>query len=100
MNQEQLESLPYPMFETNWYERMLLRKALRMKGSFLCNRLKTGVLLFTSAYLRYKVVMSLCGWDHLEGYLYHQTKQTAIYQTEGYKLRNIWIRKLLAYKGE
>ena len=100
MNQEQLENLPYPMFKTNWYEKVLLRKALRMKGSFLCNRLKTGYLVFLSPYLRYKVVMSLCGWNHLEGYLYPQNKQPFIYETEGYKLRDIWIRKLLAYSPE
>lgn len=97
MNQEQLESLPYPMFKTNWYEKRILKKALKETNrQYLCNRIKYGVRPFFDTGLVEKVQA------HSEGHLaikLSTTVETA-HQIDTAELRDIWIRKLLAYKPE
>lgn len=103
MNQEEyfkdtyLESLPFPMFKTNWYEKRILKKALKETNSkYLCHRIKYGVRPFFDTGLVKKVQA------YSEGHLSIKLGTTVemTYQIDTYELRDIWIRKLLAYKPE
>jgi hypothetical protein len=100
MNQEQLESLPYPMFKTNWYEKRILKKALKDTSSrYLCCRIEFGVRPWFSGGLLKKIR------GHAEVHLgvkLHKTTEGALplSQLDSPELRNIWIRKLLAYSPE
>ena len=109
MNQEQLENLPYPMFETTKEEKEFLELAAtkHFDTPFLCVRLS---ILNASLELRNKAKESLKDYDILEYFLFGgadnygnlpKKQRDCIDSYEGmYKLRNIWIRKLLAYKPE
>jgi hypothetical protein len=102
MTEQELESLPYPMFKTNWYEKMLLRKALKIQSCFLCNRLSYIYLPILS--LKSKVLLSIGGgaYNSLNQYLHECGNSEFLLCSDltDCNLRNIWIRKLLTYKGE
>lgn len=98
MNKEQLESLPYPMFETNWYEKLILKSVLGVKDTkYLCIRVKRYSPFPFSGGLVRKISRSCCGLlDSVKGF-------PEIHGYDHYvsvEMRNIWIRKLLAYKPE
>ena len=97
MNQQDLENLPYPMFKTTWYEKRILRKALTEKNSkYLCHRIKYGVRPFFEARLVQKV------HDYSGGHLALKLSNILgmSYVIDTPELRDIWIKKLLDYKGE
>jgi phospholipid N-methyltransferase len=111
MNQEQLESLPYPIFETTEEEKETLKLALSPHFStfFLCVRLRS--LGFSeNRELVNKVRESLRDEEVLEYFLFGGADNYELLPSvqkayldnnnTAYELRNIWIRKLLAYKGE
>lgn len=103
MNQEQLESLPYPIFETTGEEKLILRDLIdNTNYAHLCTRV---------ADYRYKSISEACGeltrkiqgainFCHtLEHYLDPMPDDYSFCE-HGFELRNIWIRKLLAYNPE
>ena len=97
MTEPELENLPYPMFKTNWYEKRILNKALNETNStYLCHRIKYEVRPFFNTDLIEKV--QKCSEGQLASKL--ATTVEMMYQINTAELRNIWIRKLLAYKGE
>lgn len=109
MNQEQLESLPYPMFKTTGEEKEILKLATANNFSsfFLCIRLNR---LGAKRTLVEKVRNSLQDEEVLEYFLFGgmESYESLPSAKKDYlntyevacELRNIWIRKLLAYKGE
>jgi len=109
MNQAQMESLKYPMFTTTPEEKLILEKVLstEFETFFLCIKLRG---LGAPLTLRMKVRDSIKDECALEYYLFggveaYESLPTDIkdfYNTydNANELRNIWIRKLLAYKGE
>ena len=101
MDKLDLEQLPYPMFKTNWYEKLILRKALRVKDiEFLCVRINTYVCPLLPDSLLYKVHSACNGL--LTGHLYNKGIKwpSELPERGRVELRNIWIKKLLEYKGE
>ena len=101
MDKLDLETLPYPMFKTNWYEKRILRKALKYNESeYLCVR----ILHVKPMFRRYSFIDKVhrsCG-GLLTRHIRLNTpglspKWTGVEEIE---LRKIWIRKLLEYKGE
>ena len=102
MNQEQLESLPYPMFNTTEGEKACLMEALPFirvddYNYFLCHILEFTITGEVALELKTKVMNATNKHYTLSDYLglgYHED------DTLHAELRRIWIRKLLAYKGE
>lgn len=99
MNQQELENLPYPMFRTNCWEKLLLKLArkrlIKNEGHpYLCLNLPRYMF---SGKLINKVSLSVDGG--LEGHLCILLVSKAYY-LHRHKLRVIWIDKLLAYTGE
>ena len=84
-----LEDLPYPMFETTEEEKEELRRALRCMFIHLCNRVESRAL-------KRKIREAISPYEVLESYL----KRDGLFSAYGFQLRDIWINKLLAYKGE
>ena len=84
-----LEDLPFPMFETTEEEKEELREALSCPATHLCNRVG-------SLGMKNKIRKALYPDRILEGYL----DRDDIFGECRHQLRNIWINKLLAYKGE
>lgn len=102
MNQEQLESLPYPMFETTDEEKECLITALGLISDrdfnyFLCNILDYDVGGDIAYGLKGKVFGSVKEDSTLSDYLGLGYNEDDALHAE---LRRIWIRNLLAYKGE
>ena len=102
MTEQELENLSYPMFKTNWYEKLLLRECLHRDLPFLCWRLNR--LLLPTCFFKAKVISSVGVGSHstLEGYFIRNSTAVSLQFSvlNSCTLRNIWIRKLLAYKGE
>jgi hypothetical protein len=102
MNQEELENLPYPMFETTEEEKECLRMALGFiteenYNYFLCHILDYEVGEDIACGLKGKVFGSVKKHFTLSDYLgLGHNKDDALHA----ELRRIWIRKLLAYKPE
>jgi hypothetical protein len=94
-----LEDLPYPMFKTTRGEKSLLKMALESnKSIYLCIRL--AYLSLPTSSLRNKIEISL-NKGSLFTYLYRDKNIPLSYDKHNTsELRNIWIRKLLEYKGE
>lgn len=110
MNQECMESLSYPMFATTEEEKLILEKVLscELNTPHLCLRLLKLGAHYTLR-LRQKVSNSLQGEPALEYYLFggyayeslpKDIKSFYATPTNAHELRNIWVRKLLTYKGE
>lgn len=103
MNQEQLESLPYPMFETTEEEKECLKLALQLisdyaRSHFLCIIVQYDVGMDCGNELRDKIEDTLGGYGGktLDTFL----GLSGLKPTEMAELRRIWIRKLLAHKSE
>ena len=84
-----LEDLPFPMFETTEEEKEELREALSCPATHLCNRVG-------SLGMKNKIRKALYPHRILESCL----ERDDIFGENRHQLRNIWINKLLAYKGE
>jgi len=109
MNQAQMESLKYPMFTTTPEEKLILEKVLstEFETFFLCCKLRR---IEAPLSLRKKVGDSIGDEVVLEYYLFGgcEAYESLPYDTKDFynnydnanELRNIWIRKLLAYEGE
>ena len=102
MNQEQLESLPYPMFETTEEEKECLQMALSLVQEeyynyFLCHILDHKIGGDIACGLRDKVFGSVKEDYTLSDHLKLGGHGDDALHAE---LRRIWIRKLLAYKPE
>lgn len=102
MSQEQLENLPYPMFETTEEEKECLRMASQLISDrdfnyFLCNILEYDVGGDIACGLKSKVFGSVKEDFTLSDYLGVGHNEDDALHAE---LRRIWIRKLLAYKPE
>ena len=111
MNQEQLESLPYPMFETTEDEKELLEQMIGYHTrTHLCNRLKkhadnvaTDNHWRKTMRLINKIETAMYFESTLENWLteFHIPTQSLYqYEEHGALVRDIWIRKLLAYSPE
>lgn len=106
MNQEQLESLPYPMFKTTKWEKELLAKMVGYHVRVhLCNRLKTyAEEVDTKSHwsktlnLIDKIEIAMDFTGTLESYF--DFNRPYSYCDDGALVRDIWIRKLLAYSPE
>lgn len=102
MNQEQLESLPYPIFETTEEEKVCLMEALPLLREedynyFLCHILECRVGGEVALKLKTKVSRAVGECYTLSDCLglgHHKD------DTLHAELRRIWIRKLLAYSPE
>ena len=97
-----LEGLDYPMFKTTIVEKYYLKKALCMKNPtyYLCLRLSS---LKSPTRLLDKIKIALCQDSTLSGYLefpHHFIYGEQTIETILIELRNVWIRKLLEYKGD
>jgi len=88
-----LENLPYPMFETTEEEKEELRIALFGGYTHLCNRTDMGSLKF-------KIIKAITPSSTLEGYFGRNGGFSYYFEDHGREVRNIWINKLIAYKGE
>jgi len=88
-----LQDLPFPMFETTEEEKEELRDALFSQKTHLCNRIDMQSLKF-------KIREVLNGMSTLEGYFDRNGDFPYFFEDHGHEVRNIWIKKLLAYKGE
>lgn len=102
MNQEQLESLPCPMFKTTKAEKKCLRGVLPFISEdnynyFLCHILNCQIGSVVAYGLKDKVARSVAEFYTLSDYCGLGDNNDGTLQAE---LRRIWIRKLLAYKPE
>ena len=106
MSNIDLESLPYPMFETTGEEKEVLREALLLISEyrysyFLCLIVEHRTSLDCRAELRTKIENSLKeGSEYEAPTLDEFFGLVDVTPTMMADLRRIWIRKLLEYTGE
>ena len=99
MTQQELENLPYPMFKTNWYEKLLLllTKFVTSK-TLICLKLRR--LPLKTKTLQRKIRVVLGKHPTLDTFILEDFSLEDAEYDIVVKTREIWIRKLLAYKGE
>jgi hypothetical protein len=99
MTEQELENLPYPMFNTTWYEKLLLLLTKFVTDRiFICFKLRR--LPLRTKTLQGKISVVLGKHPTLDTFIFGDCWLEDLDYDIAVKIREIWIRKLLAYKGE